>query len=266
MSFGRNVRFLILLSFVASCGEDAPTGGDTSITAEVVRTEQARFVTSDGYTIFGTWYTPGRPTGPRPVVLLLHWFSGNHTQWFSLIPDFIPELVRSGYVVLAIDLRGHGQSTDKNGEYAPFGLFTADEVHRMMEDVPSAIAWIKTRPDADSQRIAVIGVELGANLAFFSSNTYPEIKTAVSISPQFREGQPSLGPEYLRGLSDFQPNSVLFLAAFGDGYAFTSAETMAQATDEPVRVTGYQGSAHGFFLLRETATRQEILSWLTANL
>lgn len=266
MPFPRHVRFLILLSFVASCGEEAPTGGETSITAEIVRTEQVRFVTSDGYTIFGTWYTPGNPAGRHPVVLLLHWFSGNQTQWLSLIPNFIPELVRSGYVALAIDLRGHGQSTDKNGDYAPFSLFTADEVNQMMEDVQSAIAWIKTRPDADSQRIAAIGVELGANLAFFSSDTYPEIKTAVSISPQFREGQPSLGPDYLRSLSGFQPNSVLFLAAFGDGYAFTSAETMARATGEPVRVTGYQGSAHGFFLLRETATRQEILSWLIANL
>ena len=112
----------------------------------------------------------------------------------------------------------------------------------------------------------IIGVEIGGNLAFLSSSIYPEVKTAVSISPQFREGQPSLGPQYVQGLSDFQPNSILFLAAFGDGFSYTSAESMAQQTASPVRVMGYQGAASGYFLLREADPVQEILSWLSVNL
>ena len=262
----RYYSLLLLFLLAAGCGEDSPTGGETNTTAEIVRMEPASFATDDGYTIFGTWFTPGSQSGTRPVVLLLHWFSGNHTQWFSLIPEFIPELVRSGYLALAIDMRGHGQSTDKNGVYSPFSLFTADEVNQMLDDVRSAIGFIKTRPDADSGRIAIIGVEIGGNLAFVSSSIYPEVKTAVSISPQFREAQPSLGPQYVQGLSNFQPSSVLFLAAFGDGFSYTSAESMAQQTASPVRLTGYQGAASGYFLLREADPVQEILSWLSANL
>ena len=266
MHWCRYYSLLLLFLLAAGCGENSPTGGETSTTAEIVRMEPASFATDDGYTIFGTWFTPGNQSGNPPVVLLLHWFTGNHTQWFSLIPEFIPKLVRSGYLTLAIDMRGHGQSTDKNGVYSPYSLFTADEVNQMLDDVRSAIGFIKTREDVDSGRIAIIGVEIGGNLAFLSSSIYPEVKTAVSISPQFREGQPSLGPQYVQGLSDFQPNSILFLAAFGDGFSYTSAESMAQQTASPVRVMGYQGAASGYFLLREADPVQEILSWLSVNL
>ena len=257
MSLRRCPLFLLVFLLTAGCGNEAPTDTEPSANADLIQTEPIRFITSDGFTISGTWFSSNRQQGAWPVVILLHMFGGNHAQW----TPYVPELVEGGYLVLAFDLRGHGQSTDRNGSFAPRTLFSRDDLDSMPLDVKAAIDWIETRSEADAQRIGLIGVDIGANIAYISSGTLSGIKTAVSISP---DNQQSV----LTGedIPDFQPRSVLFLAAFGDGYAFTSAEAMAEQTQNPKRVKGYQGTAHGFFLLNDADARSEVFKWLKENL
>ncbi len=248
--------FLLIFLFAAGCGSEAPTDESSAI-PDLIRTEPVSFLTSDGFTIAGTWFTSNRQQGAWPVLILLHQFAGNHNQW----TPFVPDLVERGYLVLAYDLRGHGLSTDRNGSRVPRSLFSAEDFDSMPLDVEAAIGWIKTRSEADAQRIGLIGADIGANIAYVSAGTLSGIKTTVSISPDNR--QLVLNGE---GIADFQPRSVLFLAAFGDGYAFTSAEDMAVQTEGPKLVKGYQGTAHGLFLLNDEAVRSELFNWLEENL
>jgi pimeloyl-ACP methyl ester carboxylesterase len=250
---------LLVLAFVAGCGGDSPTDEGSTPIPNVIRTEAVGFSTADGFAINGTWYTSDRQQGRLPVLILLHMFGGTHGQWLP----FIPELVGNGYAVLAFDLRGHGQSAYRNEEYSPRTLFEVEDFDRMPLDVAAALAWIGTRSEADANRIGLIGADIGAKIAFISAGTLAGIKTTVSLSPSYREGQEILLPE---GIPGFQPRSVLFLAAFGDGYAFTSAEAMAQLTLAPALVKGYQGDDHGLSLLSEATIRAEIYRWLRENL
>ncbi len=180
-------------------------------------------------------------------------------------PTNVDLVVRNGYAALAFDLRGHGLSTIRDGQPFPVGQFTPDDLNDIPKDVAAAISWIKTRPEADPTRIAVMGADLGANVAFVSAGIHSEVKTAVSISPEFRENQEQ---QVLVGtnLEGFQPSNILYLAAFGDQYAYTSSETMSGLTLGRTRVVGFQGVAHGLELLSDVDVWNEILSWLAANL
>jgi dienelactone hydrolase len=130
-------------------------------------------------------------------------------------------------------------------------------------DVGAALAWLRSRSNVDSERIAVIGADIRANVAFISSGLYSDIKTTVTLSPILRSGQELLSPDTI---PDFHPRSVLFLASFGDGYAFTSAEAMAEQTRDPVRVKAYQGTAHGIFLLLDGGAQTAVFGWLRETL
>ena len=66
---------------------------------------EVQIETSDGLLISGTFH-PGKGKPPWPGVLLMHMVNGSRDQWDALVPLLTGE----GYAVLAIDLRGHGNT------------------------------------------------------------------------------------------------------------------------------------------------------------
>ena len=249
---------LITALLLVACGRQ-PTDGEISTPAELVTGETVSFNTRDGFRILAAWFTSNRQAGRRPVVILIHPFDRNLGIWIPFVPDLTDE----GYHVLAYDVRGHGGSTFQNNVYFPRSTFQAEDIDRMPLDVEGAISWLKTRTDVDAARIGLVGAALGANVAYVSSGVYPDVKTSVVISLITR-----LRQDLLLGanVENFQPRSVLFMASHGDGYTYTSSELLARETGEPVRVSGYQGTANGLALLDNAAARAEILQWLRTRL
>lgn len=240
------------------CGRQ-PTDNEVSTPAELVTGETVSFKTPDGFTIFGAWFTSNRQTGRRPAVVLIHPYDQNLGIW---VP-FVPDLTDAGYHVLAYDVRGHGLSTFQNEVYFPRSRFQIEDFNSMPLDVEGAIGWLKSRSDVDVARIGLVGAALGANIAYVSSGTNPDVGTSVVISLITRLRQDIL----LGGnVADFKPRSILFLASHGDGYTFTSSELLARGTLEPVQVSGYQGTANGLALLDNPGARSEILLWLRTHL
>jgi pimeloyl-ACP methyl ester carboxylesterase len=255
------IQTLIFLLFFISCSSDT-TGPDTPENARFLSADPVEFSTSDGFLIRGTFFHDlSRPTA-RPVVLLLHGFGSSHIDWFTYAPDLVDN---RDFVVLAIDLRGHGASNFQNGVNFPIQNFGTDDLNNMALDLGASIAYLKTRSEADASRVGIVGVDIGANLAFIGAGTLPEVKTAVSISPQFRE---NLIQGILIGtnLPNFQPSNILFVASFGDGYAYTSSQTMSGLTQGPTQVLGLQGLAHGIDILGATETWDKVMDWLSTNL
>ncbi|MDE3000193.1 MAG: alpha/beta fold hydrolase [Gemmatimonadota bacterium] len=240
------------------CGRQ-PTDNEVSTPAELVTGETVSFQTPDGFTIFAAWFTSNRHTGRRPAVVLIHPYDRNLGIW---VP-FVPDLTDAGYHVLAYDVRGHGRSTFHNDVYFPRSRFQIDDFNNMPLDVEGAVGWLKRRSDVDASRIGLVGAALGANIAYVSSGTNPDVRTSVVISLITR-----LRQDVLLGanVSDFKPRSILFMASHGDGYTYTSSEMLALGTLEPVRVSGYQGTASGLALLDNPVARAEILQWLRTYL
>ncbi len=256
-------QYLWIAIFLIGCGSTtAPPPTEPDLIAQHARLEPVQFQTPDGFLLFGTlFYSPNHPA-PRPAVILLHPFNENHVQW----ADFVPELVAErGYIALAFDLRGHGNSIFRNGQPVAIQNFSIDDFNQMPLDVGAAIAFLKTRAEADPNRIGVIGTDIGANIAFVSAGLFPDIKATVSVSPEFRVNQ---AQEFLTGtnIPDFTPRNILYLAAFGDGYAYTSSQNMSELTRGVTAVIGYQGAGRGLDLLAQGNAWTTVLDWLDKNL
>ena len=207
-----------------------------------------------------------------PVVILLHDLGGNKSDWLSATDTYVALLER-GYAVLAIDMRGHGQTPLPDARQ----VLELIDLELSFLDVHAALVWLQSQSKVDVSRIAVVGSGSGGNVAYVSSGRMPElIKTGVSLSPGLW-GAASLEPLVIgAGFEPFGPRSMLFMAGDQDqiqagdvilSYAEFARSLEAQ-TAEPKDVRVFPDSAdHGFALLDNVAEAQDLFFlWLEENL
>ena len=253
---------LLLALAAAACGD----GGEPAATPSGPgASERVTYQAEDGLRIVADFYAPLEGE-PAPAVILLHQFNGSRAQWAELIPD----ILRWGYAVLAPDLHSFGESTVilHDGSEEEYELTDLDD---MLLDVAAAIEYLQTRSEVDAEAIGVVGASVGGNLAYVASGAFPEVKTAVSMSPNASpSGDVLLGRDF-PGFSPhsvlfpgFSPHSVLFIT---DEVEASDAQALADNVAEPVDVRIYEGKiAHGVQLLDNPGVKPDIRDWLTANL
>lgn len=115
-------------------------------------------------------------SGPFPAILLLHGSGGDIGFWFE---RFAPQLARLGVALYAVHYFERTNtiradtSTILDGHHVPLWLST----------VTDALAYIATRPRINSNRIALLGISLGAFLALALATTSKQkIRAIVEIS------------------------------------------------------------------------------------
>ncbi|MYB68638.1 MAG: alpha/beta fold hydrolase [Gemmatimonadetes bacterium] len=229
------------------------------------------FPSNDGIevsAIFGT----AQDGESLPVVILLHDLGGSKADWLNNTGTYVALLER-GYAVLAIDMRGHGDTPIPDDRQ----FLELIDIELSYRDVEAALIWLSSQPEIDISRIAVVGSGLGGNVAYVSSGFFPaQIKTSVSLSPGLWGGD-SLEPLVIEaGLEPFAPRSILFMVGdqeqidTGDvilSYAEFARNLEAQ-TVEPKELRIFPGSAdHGFELLDNIAEAQDLFFlWLEEHL
>ena len=142
---------------------------------EGVRKEHLSFQSTRGVRVFANFYRPVAAASRKwPAVILLHG-GGPAGKDNPGIKQLAPLLTRGGWNVLAIDMQFFGErSTDL------LTTFTDPEKHeRLYNQPPAYLAWVTQtvkdvsrsldvlveQRDADSKRIAVIGLSRGAIVA-----------------------------------------------------------------------------------------------------
>lgn len=95
------------------------------------------------------WWLPAASRPALGTVLHLHGNAANVSNHLPLVAD----LPRAGFNLLMLDYRGFGRST---------GKATLDGV---VEDARAALAWLRTRPEVERERLAVYGHSLGGATA-----------------------------------------------------------------------------------------------------
>ena len=188
------LSLVVLLPF---CG-----GGIDRGSIDDVGSDAVTYQTEDGVRIVAGWFVPPGET-KFPVVILLHEQDGSRGQWNELIPI----LVHEGYAVLAPDLRGFGDSNIiiHDGQEEPYEFSNPKDA---IKDVAAAIQWLKSRNDVDPSRTSVIGARLGADLAYVSTGTFPEVKAAVAMTPSRHTAEDPL----LTSIPDFAAHDVCLMA------------------------------------------------------
>lgn len=216
--------------------------------------EKISFLTSDGVRIVGA-HTIGIAGGP--AALLLHMMPATKESW----EPFTAKLVASGFShVLAIDLRGHGESREgSGGTRLDYELFEDAEHMRTIHDVEAAVEWMHTTLDIDAEHIAVIGASIGANLAIAYTAAHDGIPAAVALSP----GLDYRGVATGDAVTKMQDTQSLYLAASAeDELSFTTNRKLAALKPDAV-VIELDGAGHGTTMFeREPVFMDTLIDWL----
>ena len=217
--------------------------------SEVVqpKSEPMTFVASDGLEIQTTYATPGG-TAPFPGIILLHMLGRNRQVWEQT--GVIDAFRLQGYAVLAIDMRGHGETGGERD------WVLAREDFSMIYDQFVAL------PEVDETKTAVMGGSIGANMSLSLAVDRPAIQTTILLSP---------GLDY-RGvatddlMTQYGERPIFIVASEEDGYAADSSRTLTEsATNGTLEL--FNGAGHGTNMFsREPALLELILNWLEGGL
>jgi alpha-beta hydrolase superfamily lysophospholipase len=202
----------------------------TATAAAQGRPQRVTFRTDDGVTIAGTWYEPAYR--PGPAVVLVHMLQRSKRDWESMAP----RLAAAGIGALAIDLRGHGDSSYAN---AGNGSGYAD----MVQDVRAARRFLATRPDVIPGRIGIAGASLGANVAALAAADGAFASMALL--------SPSLDYRGLRieaAVRKYGDRPLLLVSSDDDPYARRSALDL-QKTGTSRELLSLVGAGHGTNML-----------------
>jgi len=197
--------------------------------------------TTDGWQLAGWYWTAAAK--PAPGIILLHQRGKDKSSW----GNFPALLVKQGYNVLAIDLRGHGESLAPGGRHIGVDDLQDADYAAMLKDVAAADQFLSTQPGVDSDRIGIIGASIGANLAIMYLAGDRRVRTAVCLSPglDFRGLRPM---EFMKQV-DKRP--LYLIASKGDDYSAKTADALSQAgvVEGPKSLRLFDGKAHGTDML-----------------
>lgn len=202
--------------------------------------------TSDGVTVAG-WYWPAKLAAKQkiaPGVLLLHMRGADKSSW-----DTLPETLRNeGYAVLAIDLRGHGETINGQGQRTALDSLQDSDYQNMLLDVGAGMAWLRSQKGVDQERQGIIGASIGANLGILYAAQDRKVRTVVCLSPGL--DYKSLKPQ--PALKAYDKRPLYLLAAKGDRDSYSACETLRDAAvlAKPASLRAFSGSEHGTNLLR----------------
>ena len=144
--------------------------------AAPAKVQPVTLTTEDGWSL-AALYQPATDA-ENPTVILLHDLGKNKEAFTS----FEKALTKEGIGYLALDLRGHGQSTGK-GEYKTFAREGENNpFNQMVKDGQAAVAFLETKK-VPLENIRLLGAGLGANVAVKASEKMPEIGAVALISP-----------------------------------------------------------------------------------
>ncbi len=210
--------------------------------------KKVSFNTRDGVSIMANYWNSG-----REAVLLLHMMPSTKESWNG----FAKSLFSEGFSVLAIDLRGHGESTESKDGSLDFTRFSDEEHHLSSLDVEAAVKFLKA--DNKSVRI-IVGASIGANLALEHQANSIDIVKSVLLSAGLDYRGIKAEP-YVSSLDASQ--GVLFVAGSGDGATETDARTLAKIIGDNAEVIILETSNHGTNLFKaDTSLMQEIIGWI----
>jgi len=215
------------------------------------------FITRDGIKIAAS-LSYRNSNIKSPAILFIHQGGSDKSEWVST--RLFREVVDNGYVALAIDVRGHGNSggTAKYPE-----IFNDPE--QAPYDVLAALNYLKALNFVDANRIAVVGSSIGSNLACVASGKPGyNIKSAVAIS-----GKTEAVFNLAGGKTGMKFKSIYHISSQDDGGGSRAkwATELYDLTNEPRKVEIIDGSALGVAIFKNDHTiEHRIFEWLEETL
>lgn len=215
--------------------------------------ERISFETEDGAQIIGDYYEGGSDR----AALLLHMMPSTKASWVS----FANILTRDGFSALAIDLRGHGESTAQNETALDYRVFEDADHQKSRLDLEAAVQFLKRVKHM--RHISLVGASIGANLALAHAARDHAVESVILLSPGLLyrgvDAKDAVGKcgSQLR---------VFFAASAEDEYSAASARELHEDFPGEKQIEMFQDAGHGTAILERKPEFMETLSeWLLQN-
>jgi len=152
---------------------------------------------ADGLTIPAYLFAPLSKRGARGHAAMVWVHGGVHGDWGTTMFPFVREAVQRGYVIITPDYRGSTGYGEKHRNLIDYG-------GKELDDVASAVDYLKTLPYVDQDRLGIMGWSHGgfitAHLLFREQHPFKGGAAIVPVTNLvFRLSYK--GPSYQRGFS-----------------------------------------------------------------
>ncbi len=216
--------------------------------------EQVQFSTPDNWTLTGFFF---KPLGPvNKSVVLLHTLGADKSSW----GDLPATLQYSGFGVLVVDQRGHGDSF-VNGRKKSYGTFTPEDFQKMVDDAEAFATFFRERRPDD--QVYFIGASIGANAALNYASRDENVTGVVMLSP----GIDYRGVGTTQAITQYGKRPLLLIASKGDEYSALSAKQLSEKSPSSrTTLQIVEGSGHGTGLLDASPElKRQLGQWLVRN-
>ena len=126
---------------------------------------------SEGFRLVGDLYAPDdlRAGERRPGIVLCHGYTGVKDLY---LPDNARVLVEAGYVVLAFDYKGWGESEGPRTRLAPWSR---------VADVQAALTFLGVQASVDETRLGIYGTSYGGATVVWTGAIDRRVRCIVSV-------------------------------------------------------------------------------------
>lgn len=216
----------------------------TPIETATVEPENVVLKAEDGAFLVGDFYLVDPLS---PTVILLHQLYTNRSSW----GDVIEMLLGEHYNVLAVDLRGYGESS------------RSINWHKAVTDTQAWFDWLRTETPIDGNKISTMGSSMGSTLAIMGCANDALCQTAIAISPGWDYYGIVLDEALSVGMAS-RPMMIVY--AERDRWPALGMPFIEESATGLLEINMFTGNAHGMDMLtlHEDALPL-ILNWLTLH-
>lgn len=214
-------------------------------------TQRVTIRTDDGVSLAATWYEPG--TRVAPAVILVHMLHKSRRDWDAVAS----RLASEGIGALALDLRGHGESSGSipEGEAADYSV--------LVRDVTAARKYLSSRGDVQPSRMGIAGASIGANLAVLEAAADPAVTSLALLSPTIDYR----GLRIDAAMKKYAARPVLLVASDDDAYASRSVKELQKAGGGVREALILNHAGHGTIMLGQDADlARTLVDWFRRTL
>ncbi len=183
--------------------------------------EKVFFKTQDGQILKALYVKPKH----GPVVIMLHGLASGKEEWMPLVEA----CEKKGWGVLAYDARGHGESStsrDQSGSpdgYKYFGRPGPGSIwEKMIDDVGSAIRFLRVDQRLKNSPIVLCGASVGANVSLNYASLTKNTKGLILLSPGLSYIEIKSSVPIMR----IKNCPTLIVTSTADSYAFESSKEL----------------------------------------
>jgi dienelactone hydrolase len=213
-------------------------------------TERVTIRTDDGVSLAATWYEAGTRS---PAVILVHMLHKSRRDWESVAS----RLASEGIGALALDLRGHGESTGSlpEGDSADYSV--------LIRDVIAARRYLASRSDVQPSHVGIAGASIGANLAVLEASADTAVASVALLSPttDYR------GLRIEAAMKKYGARPALMIASDDDAYAVRSVKELQKAGGGTREALILNHAGHGTVMLsHDPDLARTLVDWFRRTL